>query len=172
MHDGRFPWQHALHSKCYCIFILLFLVCIFLMISFIYSWETERDRQKHRQREKQAPHREPGAGLDPGSWDHDLSWRQVHNRWATQASLCPHFHESIEINAWCPGYLLNNTLSVIEQIGKYDRNRTLTLFSRNYRESLIDAVMFTGVFISWLIRTQLVFSHWMCIIKNMLKKSA
>ena len=26
---------------------------------------TERERWRHRQREKQAPHREPDAGLDP-----------------------------------------------------------------------------------------------------------
>ena len=40
-------------------------------IIFIYSWETQRERQRHRQREKQAPCREPNAGLDPrtpGSW--------------------------------------------------------------------------------------------------------
>ena len=29
--------------------------------------ERERERQRHRQREKQAPCREPGVGLDPGS---------------------------------------------------------------------------------------------------------
>ena len=41
----------------------------FLKILFIYSWETQRERgrQRHRQREKQAPHREPDAGLDPGT---------------------------------------------------------------------------------------------------------
>ena len=33
-------------------------------ISFIYSWETQGERQRHRQREKQAPCREPDAGLD------------------------------------------------------------------------------------------------------------
>ena len=31
--------------------------------------DTQRERQRHRQREKQAPHREPDAGLDPGTWD-------------------------------------------------------------------------------------------------------
>ena len=41
--------------------------------------ETQRERQKHRQKEKQAPHREPDAGLDPGSQDHDLGQRQVPN---------------------------------------------------------------------------------------------
>ena len=29
--------------------------------------ETERERHRHRQKEKQAPHREPGVELDPGS---------------------------------------------------------------------------------------------------------
>ena len=27
----------------------------------------DTERQRHRQREKQAPHREPDAGLDPGT---------------------------------------------------------------------------------------------------------
>ena len=40
---------------------------LFLKILFIYSRETERERQRHRQREKQAPCREPNAGLDSGS---------------------------------------------------------------------------------------------------------
>ena len=29
--------------------------------------ERERQRHRHRQREKQDPHREPDAGLDPGT---------------------------------------------------------------------------------------------------------
>ena len=29
--------------------------------------DTERERHRHRQREKQAPHGEPGTGLDPGT---------------------------------------------------------------------------------------------------------
>ena len=29
--------------------------------------DTEREMQRHRQREKQAPHRKPDVGLDPGS---------------------------------------------------------------------------------------------------------
>ena len=42
-------------------------IFIFFKILFIYSWETqrERQRQRHRHREKQAPCREPDAGLDP-----------------------------------------------------------------------------------------------------------
>ena len=46
----------------------------------------ERERGGDRQREKQAPCREPKVGLDPGSWDHTLSQRQMLNRWANQAS--------------------------------------------------------------------------------------
>ena len=30
--------------------------------------DTDRERQRHRQREKQAPCREPDAGLDHGTW--------------------------------------------------------------------------------------------------------
>ena len=30
-------------------------------------YREERERQRHRQKEKQAPHREPNVGLDPGS---------------------------------------------------------------------------------------------------------
>ena len=29
--------------------------------------DTEKERQRHRQREKQAPRREPGVGLHPGT---------------------------------------------------------------------------------------------------------
>ena len=32
---------------------------------FIYIFMRDTERQRHRQREKQAPHREPNAGLDP-----------------------------------------------------------------------------------------------------------
>ena len=34
---------------------------------------------------------EPNVGLDPGSWDHALSQRQMLNRWATQASQLVRF---------------------------------------------------------------------------------
>ena len=61
----------------------------FFKILFIYSWETEREResQRHRQREKQAPHREPDAGLDPRSPGAGAGTMEALNRWATQAAL-------------------------------------------------------------------------------------
>ena len=34
-------------------------------------------RKRHRQREKQVPRRKPDVGLDPRSWDHDLSPSQA-----------------------------------------------------------------------------------------------
>ena len=46
-----------------------FIVIIFK--DFNYSWDTEIKRQRHRQKEKQAPRRQPDAGLNPrtlGSW--------------------------------------------------------------------------------------------------------
>ena len=51
----------------------------------------ERQRHRRREREKQAPCREPDAGLKPWTWDHDLSQRQMLNCWATQASLLSGF---------------------------------------------------------------------------------
>ena len=56
--------------------------------------ETQREREKERegQREKQVPHKEPDVGLDPGSLDQDLSWRQMLNCWAIQASLFLKFY--------------------------------------------------------------------------------
>ena len=42
--------------------------------------DTGRERQRHRRREKQAPRREPDAGLDPGLRDNDPSGRQMLNR--------------------------------------------------------------------------------------------
>ena len=37
----------------------------FLMILFIHETHTHTERQRHRQREKQAPCKEPDAGLNP-----------------------------------------------------------------------------------------------------------
>ena len=53
-------------------------LCFLFKILFIHSWETQR----HRQREKQAPHREPDVGLDPGTPGSPLSQRQMLSCWA------------------------------------------------------------------------------------------
>ena len=42
--------------------------------------DTKRERWRHRQREKQAPHKEPNAGLDLRLRDHALGRRQMFNR--------------------------------------------------------------------------------------------
>ena len=57
----------------------------FFKILFIHK--RERERPRHRQRKKQASHKEPNVGLDPGSQDHSLSRRQTLNRLATQVFL-------------------------------------------------------------------------------------
>ena len=44
----------------------IFFKCIFFKkIIYLFILERHRERQRHRQREKQAPCREPDAGLDP-----------------------------------------------------------------------------------------------------------
>ena len=53
-------FRHSAASVC-----CSFLKKIFLNILFIL--ERDREGQRHRQREKQAPCREPDAGLDPGT---------------------------------------------------------------------------------------------------------
>ena len=46
----------------------MILFFIFLKIFYLFMIDIEREKeQRHRQREKQAPCREPDAGLDPGS---------------------------------------------------------------------------------------------------------
>ena len=45
-----------------------------------------RERQRHRQREKQAPHREPDVGLDPGSPGSWLGPQAALNRCTTGAA--------------------------------------------------------------------------------------
>ena len=63
---------------------------IFKNILFIYSWVTQREREK--QKEKQAPCKEPDAGLDPRTWqDHALGQRQALNSWATRDPPVYHF---------------------------------------------------------------------------------
>ena len=49
--------------------------------------ERERQRQRHRQREKQAPCREPNAGLDPRSPGSRSGPKAVLNHWAPGAAL-------------------------------------------------------------------------------------
>ena len=59
----------------------------FFYKDFMYLFMRDTERQRHRQREKQTPHGEP----DMGPRDHTLSWRQMLNHWATQASLREYF---------------------------------------------------------------------------------
>ena len=42
------------------------LISLFKFFFFLFIYDRERERQRHRRREKQAPCREPDAGLDPG----------------------------------------------------------------------------------------------------------
>ena len=46
--------------------------------------EREGERHRHRQREKQAPCREPNAGLNPGSPGSHPGPKAALNRWATR----------------------------------------------------------------------------------------
>ena len=68
----------------------------FFFKDFIYLFGRERQREReHKQgeweREKQASRGagSPMCGSIQGPWDHDLSWRQMFNDWATQAPLIP-----------------------------------------------------------------------------------
>ena len=79
------PYFSSLLGSAWISLLFSFFLKIYLFIHERHRLR-ERERQRHRQREKQAPRREPDVGPDPGSWDHDLSWRQVPNHWATQAS--------------------------------------------------------------------------------------
>ena len=47
----------------------------------------DRERRRPRQREKQAPCKEPDAGLDPRSPGSRPGLKAVLNRWATRAAL-------------------------------------------------------------------------------------
>ena len=42
-------------------------IFIFLIDLFTHDRHRERERQRHRRREKQAPCKDPDAGLDPGT---------------------------------------------------------------------------------------------------------
>ena len=48
------------------------MICFLRFYLFIHVRHTHIEKQIHRQREKQAPCREPDAGLDPGTWGHAL----------------------------------------------------------------------------------------------------
>ena len=45
----------------------------FVLRFYLFIHERHRETQRHRQREKQAPCREPNAGLDPSLQDHAVS---------------------------------------------------------------------------------------------------
>ena len=64
---------------------------LFFLILFIYSWEAQRERQRHRQWRSRFPMGSPMWDSILGSQDHTLSWRQMLNHWATQASLSVQF---------------------------------------------------------------------------------
>ena len=55
-----------LHFFLLTFFLLIFIIFLFFK-DFIYLFMRERERGRDRQREKQAPCREPDAGLDPRS---------------------------------------------------------------------------------------------------------
>ena len=46
-------------------YVMLFIFLFFK--DFVYLFMRDTERLRHRQREKQAPCKEPGVGLDPGS---------------------------------------------------------------------------------------------------------
>ena len=61
-------------------------------ILLLYSWETEKERQRQRHRDKgrgrsKLPAGSPMRDSTSGLQDHALSWRQMLNCWAIQASL-------------------------------------------------------------------------------------
>ena len=81
-------WIDAKHCELY---LVSLASCISFFLSFfeiLFIHERHRERQRHRQREKQAPCGDCDAGLNPRTWDHNLSWRQMLNHWATQVPLC------------------------------------------------------------------------------------
>ena len=75
-------------------------VCVYVFILFIHERERERERQRHGQREKQAPCREPDAGLDPGSPGSHPRLQAVLNRCATRAAQLPAFKRKNRAPGW------------------------------------------------------------------------
>ena len=62
----------------------------------LFIWERERERKAQAgggaEGEADSPlSKKPNAGLIPGPWDHDLSWRQMLNHWATQLLYLNHW---------------------------------------------------------------------------------
>ena len=63
------PWAQggAKPLSCWGCPALYNFLFFFFKIYFIFIYDRHRERQRHRRREKQAPCREPDAGLDPGT---------------------------------------------------------------------------------------------------------
>ena len=59
------------------------------------SMETQRERQRHRRREKQAPFKEPDAGLDSGTPDAGLDPGTPGSRPGPKAGAKPLSHPGI-----------------------------------------------------------------------------
>ena len=78
----QFLVQHLAQSRCSTNFKKI--ICLFIR-------DSERERQRHRQREKQTPARSPMWDSIQGLQDHDRSWKQTLDHWATQASCWPPF---------------------------------------------------------------------------------
>ena len=65
--------------------VMNFKCIYFFMTLFTHKRHTERGRDIDRGR-SMLPVGTPNVVLDPRTWDHTLSQRQMHNRWATQVS--------------------------------------------------------------------------------------
>ena len=89
--DPRSPWSHprlqvapnrcATGAALYHYFQVNYSFIYFLKILFIHK------RHRERQREKQAPCRNPDAGLNPRTLESWPDQRQILNHWATQVPL-------------------------------------------------------------------------------------
>ena len=68
-------------------FTVIVLIIFFLRFYLFIHRHRERERQRHRERGKQAPCREPDAGLDPWSPGSHPRLKVALNHWATGAAL-------------------------------------------------------------------------------------